>query len=88
MIKNENKSEIIKEFSAHPGDTGSSPVQIALITKRIKQLSDHLKNHKKDNSSQNGLLSLVGQRRRLLNYLRKSNLNSYGHVLKQLDLRK
>lgn len=78
----------MKKFSQGPGDTGSSQVQIALITERIKHLSSHLKTHKKDYSSQMGLLKLVGQRRRLLAYLKKSDLPAYTGILKQLDLRK
>ncbi|MBI3554597.1 MAG: 30S ribosomal protein S15 [Elusimicrobia bacterium] len=88
MITKENANEIMKKFSKHPGDTGSAQVQIALLTERIKQLSGHLKSHKKDYSTQLGLLKLVGQRRRLLAYLKKSDLNAYGSVIKQLDLRK
>lgn len=88
MITKENTNEILKKFSKHPGDTGSAEVQIALLTERIKQLSGHLKGHKKDYSTQLGLLKLVGQRRRLLAYLKKSNLESYGQILKSLDLRK
>lgn len=78
----------MKKFSSSPGDTGSAQVQIALITERIKDLSSHLKTHKKDYSSQMGLLKLVGQRRRLLAYLKKSDLPTYTGILKQLDLRK
>jgi small subunit ribosomal protein S15 len=88
MITKENKSEIVKKHAKNPGDTGSAQVQIALITERIKQLSGHLKGHKKDYSTQLGLLKLVGQRRRLLAYLKKSDLTAYGTILKQLDLRK
>jgi small subunit ribosomal protein S15 len=88
MITKENASEIIKKFSKHPGDTGSAQVQIALLTERIKLLSGHLKSHKKDYSTQLGLLKLVGQRRRLLGYLKKSDLDAYANVLKSLDLRK
>lgn len=88
MITKETKSEIVKKHGKQQGDTGSAQVQIALITERIKQLSGHLKNHKKDYSTQLGLLKLVGQRRRLLAYLKKSDLAAYGTILKQLDLRK
>ncbi len=88
MITKENTSEIIKKFSKTPGDTGSPSVQIALLTDRIKMLSGHLKTHKKDYATQLGLLRLVGQRRRLLVYLKRTNLEAYGHILKQLDLRK
>ncbi len=88
MITKENKSEIVKKHSKQPGDTGSTQVQIALLTERIKQLSGHLKSHKKDYASQTGLLGLVGQRRKLLSYLKKRDLTAYGAILKQLDLRK
>ena len=88
MITKENKSEIVKKFSKSQGDTGSAQVQIALITERIKQLSAHLKSNKKDHASQTGLLGLVGQRRRLLSYLKKQDLAAYSTILKQLDLRK
>ena len=88
MITKENTNEILKKFSKHPGDTGSAQVQIALLTERIKHLSGHLKGHKKDYSTQLGLLKLVSQRRRLLTYLKKTDLEAYGNVIKQLDLRK
>lgn len=88
MITKEAKSEIVKKYSKQPGDTGSASVQVALITERIKQLSGHLKNHKKDYSTQLGLLKLVGQRRRLLAYLKKHDLPAYSSVIKALDLRK
>lgn len=88
MLTKENKHEIIKKHAKQAGDTGSASVQIALLTERIKQLSSHLKSHKKDYATQLGLLKLVGRRRRLLNYLRKSDLNAYGSLIKQLDIRK
>lgn len=88
MITKENKLKIVKKFSAQPGDTGSTPVQIALITEQINQISGHLKTHKKDYATQLGLLRLVGQRRRLLSYLKREDLDAYANVLKQLDLRK
>ncbi len=88
MITKENRTETVKKFAKHTGDTGSAQVQIALITERIKSISGHLKGNKKDYSTQLGLLKLVGQRRRLLNYLKKTDLTTYGSVLKQLDLRK
>jgi small subunit ribosomal protein S15 len=88
MITKEAKSETVKKFGKQPGDTGSASVQIALITERIKQLSGHLKSNKKDYATQLGLLKLVGQRRRLLAYLKKQDLTAYGSILKQLDLRK
>lgn len=88
MITKEKKSENVKKYGKSANDTGSTPVQIALLTERIKDLSGHLKTNKKDNSSTRGLLKMVGQRRRLLGYLKKSDLNAYNAILKQLDLRK
>lgn len=88
MITKENRNETVKKFAKHAGDSGSAQVQIALITERIKSLSSHLKGHKKDYSSQIGLLRLVGQRRRLLTYLKKTDFKVYGDILKQLELRK
>jgi small subunit ribosomal protein S15 len=88
MITKEKKSELVKKFGKAAGDTGATPVQIALLTERIKDLSVHLKASKKDHSSTRGLLKMVGQRRRLLNYLKKTDLTTYNTILKQLDLRK
>ena len=88
MITKEKKSENVKKFGKTGNDTGSTPVQIALLTERIKDLSGHLKTNKKDNSSTRGLLKMVGQRRRLLSYLKKQDLGGYNSILKQLDLRK
>ncbi len=88
MITKENKTEIFKKHGKGAQDSGSTSVQIALITERIKHLSGHLKTSKKDYASQRGLLMLVGQRRRLLSYLKKRDLTSYNTILKQLDLRK
>ena len=88
MITKEKKSENVKKYGKTAGDTGSTPVQIALLTERIKDLSGHLKANKKDNSSTRGLLKMVGQRRRLLSYLKRIDLNGYTTILKQLDLRK
>ena len=88
MITKEKKSENVKKYGKTAGDTGSTPVQIALLTERIKDVSGHLKANKKDNSSTRGLLKMVGQRRRLLSYLKRIDLNAYTTLLKQLDLRK
>ena len=88
MITKDNRTEVVKKYGKGPSDSGSTPVQIALLTERIKMLSGHLKGNKKDYSSQRGLLMLVGQRRRLLAYLKKSDLAAYNTILKQLDLRK
>ncbi len=82
------KKELIEKFKAHPEDTGSASVQIALITERINSLAEHFKTHKKDIHSRRGLLSLVGKRRRLLNYLKKKSPRKYEQSLKELNLRK
>jgi small subunit ribosomal protein S15 len=82
------KNEIIEKFKVHPTDTGSSEVQIALLTDRIEYLTEHFKIHKKDHHSRQGLLKLVGQRRSLLDYLKKKNLEKYRTMLKELNLRK
>jgi len=82
------KSGIIEEYATHPGDTGSPEVQIALFDRRIKQLQEHLNNHKHDESSRRGLLSLVGKRRRLLAYLRKTHPDRYRAILASLGLRR
>ena len=82
------KSEIIEKFKLHDGDTGSPEVQIALLTKRIEHLTEHFKFHKKDHHSRRGLLKLVGQRRRLLSYLKDKNLERYRTIIKELGLRR
>ena len=82
------KNEIIEKFKVHPTDTGSSEVQIALLTDRIQYLTEHFKVHKKDHHSRQGLLKLVGQRRSLLDYLKKKDVNKYKTMLKELSLRK
>ena len=82
------KQEIIKEFGRHEGDTGSPEVQIALLTERINELTEHLKVHKKDNHSRRGLLKMVGKRRNLLNYLAKKDVNRYREIVAKLGLRK
>ncbi len=84
----ERKQEIIKEFGRDEKDTGSSEVQIALLTQRINELTEHLKVHKKDNHSRRGLLQMVGKRRNLLNYLSKNDLPKYREVVEKLNLRK
>ncbi len=83
-----SKNEIIEKFKIHPTDTGSSEVQIALITDRIQYLTEHFKIHKKDHHSRQGLLKLVGQRRSLLDYLKKKDVNKYRTMLQELGLRK
>lgn len=84
----EEKSELIEKYAQHEGDTGSTEVQIAIFDKRIRQLQDHLREHKSDESSRRGLLKLVGKRRRLLAYLRKKDPESYRNMLAQLGLRR
>jgi len=87
-LQKEEKTSIIGEYSTHEGDTGSAEVQIALLTARINQLTEHLKTHKKDHHSRRGLLMMVGQRRRLLNYLSKTDVERYRSVIGRLDLRR
>jgi small subunit ribosomal protein S15 len=84
----EEKTRIIEEYKTHEGDTGSPEVQIALLTSRIQYLTEHFKTHKKDFHSRTGLLKLVGQRRKLLNYLKKKDVQRYREILKRLQLRK
>lgn len=86
--KRENKKEIISQFSIHPKDTGSSKVQVAILTQKINQLSEHLETHPKDDHSRRGLLGLVGKRRKHLNYLRLHDKETYESLLEGLQLRK
>lgn len=88
VLDPETKREIIDRFKLHEKDTGSPEVQVAILSNRISYLTDHFKMHKKDHHSRRGLLKLVGQRRRLLNYLRKTDLQRYQNIIKQLGLRK
>lgn len=87
MIDKKKKAQIIKKFATHENDTGSSEVQIALLTEEIKNLTDHLKLHKKDFSSRRGLLRKVAERRRLLRYLEKENEESFDNLTKRLKLK-
>lgn len=87
-LAKEKKQKIISDYKEHPKDTGSAAVQVALLTERINQLGEHFKLHKKDHHSRRGLLSMVGKRRRLLNYLKKADNKKYQGVLDKLDLRK
>ena len=87
MLK-EEKNAIIKEYAQHEGDTGSPEVQIALLTKRINDLTEHLKTHKKDHHSRRGLLKMVGQRRNLLNCLTKVDIERYRAIIAKLGIRK
>lgn len=82
------KNEIIEKYKTHPSDTGSSEVQIALLTDRIQYLTEHFKTHKKDHHSRQGLLKLVGQRRSLLDYLKNKDINKYRALIKDLGIRK
>lgn len=86
-MKRAQKKRIIKKHSTHQSDTGSPQVQIAILSERIKQLTDHLSSHGKDDSSRKGLLGLVGQRRKLLNYLKSRDPESYDGLVKKLKLR-
>ena len=87
-ITDERKAILIKEFSKKEGDTGSPEVQVAIITERILNLTDHLKTHKKDFHSRRGLLVMVGQRRRLLDYLKRKKTSRYEDLIKRLGLRR
>lgn len=87
-LSKEEKTQIINEYKTHEGDTGSPEVQIALLTKRINTLNEHLKVNKKDNHSRRGLLMMVGKRRGLLNYLSKHDLEKYRELIAKLNLRK
>jgi small subunit ribosomal protein S15 len=87
-LTKEDKKELIAKFGDAETDTGKAEVQIALLTARINYLTDHLRVHKKDHHSRRGLLKLVGQRRRLLNYLIKKDINRYRKVIKELGIRR
>ncbi len=87
-LTQERKQEIVVRFGDSENDTGSTKVQVALLTERINDLTEHLRAHQKDHHSRRGLLMLVGQRRRLLNYLRRDNLEGYRSLIKELGLRK
>ena len=87
-LEAEKKQEIINKFGKHENDTGSSEVQIALLTHRVSYLTEHFKGHKKDHHSRRGLLKLVGQRRRLLNYLKSKSVDRYRSVIQELGIRK
>ena len=87
-LARETTGAIIEEHRIHPGDTGSSDVQVALLTRRILDLNDHLKAHPHDHASQRGLLMMVGKRRRLLNYLRRTDFERYQQLINSLGLRR
>ncbi len=88
MLKGDEKKALIDEYKKHETDTGSPEVQIALLSTEISQLTEHLKTHKKDHHSRRGLLMKVGKRRRLLNYLKKEDVERYRTLIKQLGLRR
>lgn len=87
MLSKQKKQNIIKKYQTHKGDTGSSEVQIAILTSEIEELAAHLKDHHKDHSSRRGLLRKVGERRRLLRYLQRENAASYEDIVKKLKLK-
>lgn len=87
-ITAEKKTELVKEYRTHEKDTGSPEVQVAVLTERIKNLTDHFKEHKKDHNSRRGLLMLVGQRKRLLKYLASKDVERYRALIKSLGLRR
>ncbi len=87
-ITSERKEQLIKEFATHEGDTGSPEVQVAILTERIANLTEHLKTHRKDFASRRGLLMMVGQRRRLLDYLRRKDAARYQKLIGRLGLRR
>ena len=87
MLNKQKKQKIIKKYQTHEGDTGSSEVQIAILSAEIDELAEHLKAHHKDHSSRRGLLRKVGERRRLLRYLKKENQKSYEELVKKLKLK-
>jgi len=88
MLDKKKKKEIIEKFKEHSEDTGSASVQVALLTERIKYLTEHLRKHRKDFHSRRGLLMLVGRRRRLLQYLKKKDPKRYEEIVKELNLSK
>lgn len=88
MLTSETKTKIIGNMGTHKSDTGSPEVQVAIFTEQIRQLTEHLKKHKKDNHSRHGLILMVGKRRSLLSYLNKKDSDRYQAVIKKLDLRR
>ena len=87
-IKSDRKTEVINEYATKKGDTGSPEVQVAILTERIRNLTDHFKTHKKDRHSRRGLLKMVSRRRSLLDYLKRENAERYADVIQRLGLRK
>ena len=88
MLDRESKEKIVGDYRTHEGDTGSPQVQVALLTARINQLTEHFKTHKKDNHSRRGLLKMVSQRRSLLDYLKRSDIEQYHGLISRLGLRR
>ena len=88
MITKEEKARIIEQYKTHEGDTGSPEVQIAILTARIAELTEHLKSNQKDHHSRRGLLKMVGQRRGLLDYLKKTDIERYRAIVEKLGLRR
>ncbi|MDA0655529.1 MAG: 30S ribosomal protein S15 [Proteobacteria bacterium] len=88
LITPERKQELIKEFATNSGDTGSADVQVAVLTERIRNLTGHMQQHKKDFHSRRGLLMMVGQRRRLLDYVKRKDVKRYESLIKRLELRR
>ena len=86
-ISKKEKQEIVKKFGNNEGDTGSPEVQIAILTQRIRELTDHVKVHKKDNHTRRGLVKLVSKRKKLLKYLIRKKVDSYVNIIKELDIR-
>jgi len=87
MVEKVEKKEVIKSFQQHPNDTGSAEVQVALLTRRIKSLTEHLRLHKKDVHSRYGLVKMVSRRKKLLKYLKKNNYEKYKSIIKELGIR-
>jgi small subunit ribosomal protein S15 len=88
VLSNDRKKEVVQSFRKHEQDTGSPEVQVALLSERINYLTEHFKTHVKDHHSRRGLLKLVGQRRRLLDYLKRKNADSYTELIQKLGIRK
>ena len=88
MLKSKDKKKIVESHRVHEKDTGSAEVQVALLTKRIDELTEHLKKHRKDNHSRRGLLKMVSKRKKFLEYIQKRNKESYEKLIKKLGLRK
>ena len=88
MIAKETKQNIIKEYAVHEGDTGSPEVQIAILSKRIAELTEHLRSNPKDNHSRRGMQQMIGKRRKFLNYLLKNDIERYRSVIERLGIRK